>query len=162
MTERLRLLGVVTVVLAVGVMLGSAFTEWAGAGAGEANAGPVERVAPPEPWTRVRVEVLNSGGRSGLALQATDYLRQRGVDVVSWGNDAAFTDSTTRVIDRVGDPALATWLSEVLHAPDVRTEPDSTLLVEATIKLGPEWNVPALPDSVVVVQPWWDLRRYFR
>lgn len=162
MSERLRTLGVLTVVLAVGVMLGSAVSQ---CGQTPDLERPAEVLHPPPPGNRdrIRVEVLNSGGRSGMALQATDFLRERGIDVVSWGNAAEFSETSSEVIDRVGDEALATWLRETLGIDSVSADLDPTRLVEATVRLGPEWSIPTTgPVEAPVAVRWWDLRRYFR
>jgi len=157
------MLGVVAVVLAVGAMLGSAVSQ-----CGQTPTSPIaeipESVVPPRPegWYRIRVEVLNSGGREGAALRATDYLRSQGVDVVRWGNDRSFSDSTTRVVDRIDAPDLAAWLATVMGVQGVFTAVEPRLLVEATIKIGPEWTAPSVPETPEPVNPWWDLRRYLR
>ena len=39
---------------------------------------------------RIRVEVLNAGGEPGMARMATDQLRDRGFDVVYFGNAESF------------------------------------------------------------------------
>ncbi len=162
MSERLRTLGVLTVVLAVGIMLGSAVSQ-----CGEvppiAVPAVVDYAPPPGGRDRVRVEVLNGGGQSGMALRATDYLRERGIDVVSWGNAREFSDAPSEVVDRVGDSALAAWLGESLEIELVSSQLDPSRLVEATVRLGPEWQVPSAPPMPVApAKPWWDLRRYFR
>jgi len=162
MSERLRTLGVLTVILAVGVMLGSAVSQCSGTAVSE---DPVAREysSPPGDRDRVRVEVLNAGGESGMALRATDFLRRHGVDVVSWGNAAEFSTDRSEVIDRVGDAALASWLATTLGIDSVSISVDSSRLVEATVRMGPEWVVPvAEVVPVTRAQPWWDLRRYIR
>lgn len=162
MSERLRTLGVLTVVLAVGVMLGSAVSQCAQTPVPDVPA-VVEYAPPPGGRDRVRVEVLNAGGQSGMALRATDYLREHGIDVVSWGNASEFSEDPSAVVDRVGDAALAAWLGETLGIESVSTQPDSSRLVEATVRLGPEWTVPEVSAALIPpTKPWWDLRRYFR
>lgn len=162
MNERVRTLGVLTVVLAVGVMVGSAVSQ-CGQPAPEVEMAVVPVSPPPGNRDRIRVEVLNAGGRSGMALQATDFLRTQGIDVVSWGNAAAFSEDPSEIIDRVGDGPLTQWLSEALGIDSVSSQPDSSRLVEATVRLGPEWAVPE-PQIVETPaqKPWWDLTRYFR
>ena len=162
MSERLRTLGVLTVVLALGVMIGSAVSQCAQVPVPEERV-EIEYPTPPGTRSRVRVEVLNGGGRSGMALQATDFLRRHGVDVVSWGNAASFSEEPSEVIDRVGDSALREWLGATLSIQAVSVGIDSTRLVEATVRLGPEWSVPeVVMTETPATKPWWDLRRYFR
>ncbi len=49
----------------------------------------------------LKVEVLNGCGIQGIANQLTDYLRQRNIDVVYFGNFEKQDLSETLVIDRV-------------------------------------------------------------
>lgn len=48
----------------------------------------------------IKVEVLNGCGESRIAKKVTDYLRQRDIDVVSFGNYKTFDISETLVIER--------------------------------------------------------------
>lgn len=111
--------------------------------AGEgAPAGPP---AEPEPavWSegRVRVEVLNLGGVSGMAREATVLLRRSGFDVVSFGNAPAFDpDRASAVVDRVGRRHVAEAVAAALGIDDVVSEPDPNLYVEVTVLLGQEWR----------------------
>ena len=165
MLDHLRALAVLTVVLIVGIMVGSAITS--------SDEGPgdellLNRASPDDPLDRprerLRVEVLNAGGTPGLAQRATGLLRDVGVDVVNWGNDAQFSDSVSRVVDRVGDTLLARRVADALGIEHVLSEVDSARLVEATVKLGPSWSFdpPAPPAGDPGPKPWWDLRRLFR
>ena len=106
-----------------------------------AGSSPAQRTAlelPPAP--RGRVEVLNAAGRGGLARRATEQLRRAGYDVVYFGNAPARRD-TSLVLDRVGRIAIARGAGERLGIRQVRTERDSTLLLDATVLLGADWAV---------------------
>jgi hypothetical protein len=48
----------------------------------------------------LKVEVLNGCGKPGLAKEVTDYLRNKGFDVVNFGNYQDFNVRKTLVIDR--------------------------------------------------------------
>lgn len=100
----------------------------------------------PPPGERVRVEVLNAGGVQGLASEATDYLRELGFDVVSFGNADEFTEEATRVLDRVAAPALARAVADALGVESVTSSPDPDLYVDVSVMLGREWERP-------IVQP---------
>ena len=92
-----------------------------------------------------RVEVLNGSGRAGLARAATDRLRSDGFDVVFIGNaDSAY--ATSIVFDRVGKKDVADALGASLHIPRVETQLDSTLLLEATVVLGKDWQAARPPE----------------
>jgi hypothetical protein len=63
----------------------------------------------------------------------------------------------------VGDPGAAQLVAGALGISGIRSEPDSTLLVDITVLLGPEWTAPSEKgDGVEDPPPWWDLRRFFR
>lgn len=90
------------------------------------------------PAARGRIEVLNGAGRTGLARQATEVLRGGAFDVVYFGNARSRTDSS-EVIDRAGRIEIARAAAERLGIIRVRSEPDSTLLLDATVILGRDW-----------------------
>ena len=153
------------VVLAAGVLLGSGLVEWLGTGersATEVEATPVVPGAPPE-LGRVTVEVLNAGGREGMARQATDRLRALGFDVVSFGNAREFGETESVVLDRVGRPEAAREAARVLGIAAVRSEPDPNLLVDVTVRIGSGWAPEgATSDREGTADGegrWWDLRR---
>jgi hypothetical protein len=89
---------------------------------------------------RVRVEVLNASGIPGLARVATRRLRERGFDVVYFGNARGFAPESTLVIDRVGREETAREVADALEVDRVRSRPDSTLLLEVTVVVGRDWK----------------------
>lgn len=153
-----RLLGnvlVFAVVLAAGALLGSAVTQWS-----PLEVGRPDGAAPPaEMGQRVRVEVLNAGGRSGMAQRATDLLRARGFDVVYFGNAERFDRERSTVLDRMGREEAARAVARALGIAAVRSEPDEELYVDVTVRLGSAWEPGRArgdpPDSL----SWWDPRR---
>ena len=64
---------------------------------------------------RVRVEVLNAAGIPGLARVVTRTLRERGFDVVYFGNARGFSPESTLVIDRVGREETAREVAGALE-----------------------------------------------
>jgi hypothetical protein len=86
----------------------------------------------------IHVEVLNASGREGLARVATQRLRGVGFDVVYFGNSAPIRDVPV-VLDRVGRRVYARAVADALGIPDVRTELDSTRIVEVSVILGRNW-----------------------
>jgi len=111
---------------------------------------------------RVRVEVLNGSGESGLAWKATGALRETGFDVVNYGNAGTQSEEISVVIDRVGRVDLAHQVAEALGILQVRSEPDSTLFLDVTVRLGKDWEAsPPLVLEEDDPSPWWDLRRFF-
>ncbi|MCR4341066.1 MAG: LytR C-terminal domain-containing protein [Gemmatimonadaceae bacterium] len=92
---------------------------------------------------RIKVEVQNATATRGLARQATLYLRDRGFDVVSFGNASERRDSTL-VLDRSGH---ADWAALVATAMKARAEsrPDTSRYLDVTVLVGGDWRPPALP-----------------
>ena len=90
------------------------------------------------PDSRVRVEVLNGSGKSGLARQATDRLRDAGYDVVFLGN-ARSAATTSRVIDRVGKREIAEKVASALQIGSIETAVDTSRYLEVTVILGADW-----------------------
>lgn len=96
--------------------------------------------APPSgPESAVRVEVLNGSGLPGRARDATERLRSQGYDVVYFGNASDGPWATSRVIDRVGHRERAEGVARALGIREVRTQVDSTLLLDATVVIGKDW-----------------------
>ncbi|MEZ4414867.1 MAG: LytR C-terminal domain-containing protein [Gemmatimonadota bacterium] len=156
MRSRLTQLGILVALLAVGTLLGSALAQFLQP---EPTPAP-EAVAPLQ--ERVRVEVLNGGGRSGVARTATEALRSAGYDVVSYQNAETFSEEPSVVTDRVGRPEWARRVAEVLRIDSVVSVPDSSRLLEVTVRLGIDWVPDAVAPADTGSRPWWDPRGYIR
>ncbi len=97
---------------------------------------------------RVRVEVLNAGGRRGAAHEATELLRKRGFDVVYFGNADSFGEDPSVVLDRVGRRDDARVVADALGIDSVRSEPDPNLYLDVSVMLGREWRpIDTLPGK---------------
>ena len=160
MISRARVLITFVVVLAAGALLGSAIAQWS-----PSVPETVEEEVPPELGSRVRVEVLNAGGQAGMAQRATDELRDRGFDVVYFGNADRFDEVSSVVLDRVGRLDAARAVADALFIEEIRSEPDTGLYLDVTVRLGSGWTLP--PDTVAVEEGeredrWWDPTRFFR
>jgi len=155
---RLRALTVVVAVLALGALVGSAISQWSPArdlaGTGQKGGAAKERI---------RVEVLNGGGRVGVAREATDQLRDLGFDVVFFGNAVSFDRDSSLVLDRVGRLDAARDVADALGIRNVRSEPDSNLYLDVSVVLGKEWMPPPGVEAPAnVTRPWWDPRGWVR
>ena len=93
---------------------------------------------------RIRVQVLNTTGRQGLARRATRLLRDQGFDVVDMGNGSPALD-TTVVLDRSGHPEWAAAVAKVVKPATSRTERDSSRYLDVTVLLGRSWSPPPQP-----------------
>lgn len=103
---------------------------------------PAHNVTAPA-GVRIKVEVQNATATRGLARQAALYLRDRGFDVVSFGNASERRDSTL-VLDRSGH---ADWAALVATAMKARAEsrPDTSRYLDVTVLVGGDWRPPTLP-----------------
>ena len=92
---------------------------------------------------RVKVEVLNASGVSGLARRATFLLRDRGFDVVGWGNDPRGSRNETLILDYTNKPEAAERLARVLGGAKVERGRDSLDRgLDLTVKLGSGYRPP--------------------
>ncbi|HYW08137.1 MAG TPA: LytR C-terminal domain-containing protein [Longimicrobium sp.] len=140
---RLQTVGIFVTLLAVAVLIGSLV-----AGIGRrspAAPAPAARVAQPGPAAsptgrRIRVQVLNASGRSGLAREATRVLRDGGFDVVEFGNGSNFPPDSSVVLDRVGNVEQARRVADALGIRRVTARSDANLYLDVTVVLGRDWN----------------------
>ena len=91
---------------------------------------------------KVQVEIRNGAGKSGLAADATSYLRKVGFDVVASGNFIDFDQPYTHIIDRVGDRESTKNLAYALGIDESRIEEDidTDLFLDATVVLGADFR----------------------
>src|SRR5687767_11086221 len=92
---------------------------------------------------RIMVEVQNATATRGLASRATLYLRDRGFDVVSFGNASERRDSTV-VLDRSGKADFAAIVAKAMKAR-AESRPDTSRYLDVTVLVGSDWRPPALP-----------------
>jgi len=119
---------------------------------------PIER-----PEGRIRVEVLNAGGVSGLARDATDFLRDHGFDVVYFGNAGSFDADSTLVFDRVGRPEAARAVAEALGIDNVVDQPDPNRFADVSVWLGSGWSSATSVGGrgAEGTGRWWDPRAWW-
>jgi len=126
---------VVLALIAVG-LAGAAFASWwrlrDDARSPAVRAVPGERV-------HVVAEVLNTTRAVGLARAATRVLRDAGIDVVYFGSDTGAVADSTLVLLRRGTASAAARVARALGVGVVRQLPDSTRLVDVTVRLGSDF-----------------------
>lgn len=98
------------------------------------------------PSERIRVEVLNGAGIAGLAREITEQLRADGFDVVYYGNAGSQRRDSTTVIDRRGNTEATRLVASALGIERVELQVDTTLYLETTIVLGPDWPMIATAE----------------
>ncbi|MDZ7372633.1 MAG: LytR C-terminal domain-containing protein [candidate division KSB1 bacterium] len=90
----------------------------------------------------LKVEVLNGCGKPGLAKEVTDYLRNKGFDVVNFGNYHDFNVRKTLVIDRRSmDLHNAQKVASALgvESSEVLAELNETRALDVTVILGKDY-----------------------
>lgn len=160
MGARIRGVAVIILVLVTGAVLGSWISQWLQAPPVAVT--PVQVPVPSVFGERVRVEVRNGGGRSGMARAATDILREGGFDVVEMGNWSSFDEAESFVVTRSGSGEASLDVARALGIGIVRDDPDPNLRVDVTVVLGRDWSPEQAPASPLPspARPWWDLRQY--
>jgi hypothetical protein len=90
----------------------------------------------------IKVEVLNGCGVSGLADELTDYLREKGFDVVNLGNYRSFEIENSIVIDRTGKLFKAHLASNSIGLKDsnIIQQLNREYLLDVTIILGKDYS----------------------
>jgi len=153
--SRLQTVGIFVTLLIVAALIGSLAWGLLGGGGGPSpsvprSEAPAEEPSPAAdaPSVRVRVEVLNASGRAGLAREGTRILRDRGFDVVYFGNAEGFSPETSLVLDRAGRIETARQVAAAVGIRRVQARPDASLDLDATVVLGRDWNpAPSAPTS---------------
>jgi hypothetical protein len=94
--------------------------------------------AHPIPGERIpyAVEVLNGTDVDGLARAITLRLRERGIDVVSYGTADTSVGDTTLIVVRGADSSAGGAVREALGMGRVLVDPDPRLLLDVSVLLG--------------------------
>ncbi|MDD5132433.1 MAG: LCP family protein [bacterium] len=89
--------------------------------------------------TNIRVEIWNATRNRDAVEEVTKHLRQKGVDVLSWGYFER-TLAHTRIIDRTGNIDSAQYLGKILHCDEIETSLSDSSLTQAVIIIGEDWR----------------------
>jgi LCP family protein required for cell wall assembly len=91
-----------------------------------------------------RVEVQNGSNKSGVAASAADYLRAKGINIVSVGNADRNNYATTTVADLNNKPYTAKWLADTLRLPqaNIITGSKSANGADIRIIIGADFVLP--------------------
>lgn len=107
--------------------------------------GPAHAYPIPSADDRVTVEVLNGAGTSGLARLGARMLREKGLDVVFFGNGDTAGAAVTRVLARrPGGRKAADQVRSALGVGTVIEATDTLRRVDVSVILGRDFH-PALP-----------------
>jgi LCP family protein required for cell wall assembly len=89
--------------------------------------------------TAIRVEIWNATRNRDAVEEVTKYLRQKGVDVLTWGYFER-TRAHTKIIDRTGNVESAHYLGNILHCDEIETSLGDSSLTQAVIIIGEDWR----------------------
>lgn len=91
-----------------------------------------------------KVEVQNGSNKSGVAATAADYLRAKGINVVSVGNADRNSYTTTTIADLNNKPYTAKWLADTLRLPqsNIVTGSKSANGADIRIIIGADFALP--------------------
>ena len=91
----------------------------------------------------IQVEVRNACGVSGLAADATQFLRQKGFDVVEVGDHSDFNVAESVVIDRIGDLESAKKVAAALGLSEdrVRQEIREDYYLDSSVIIGMDYAI---------------------
>lgn len=132
----------------LGLLLAFGIAVWwevrAGSDDGGGSGAAADTAAGTEP---PRVEVLNGAGEAGIAETTAERLRNRGFDVVFYGNAENFDVPSTRVIARSERRGAARSLAAAMRVDSVRRELRPDLYLDATVILGADWEQHVPPAS---------------
>jgi hypothetical protein len=107
------------------------------------------KITNPVQYRNIKIEVLNGCGVQDLARVTTDYLREKGFDVINYGN-AAEEQKRTAVIDRLSPEKR--WAKIVAKALDVKLTSvviDSSLCVHVLVLLGKDYG-EVMPKRILI------------
>ena len=90
-------------------------------------------------FKRMKVEIYNASGYTGLAKKLTWYLRDNGIDVIYYGNASEKLDRTV-IVDRVDSTMkYAGIMKKFLGGGAIKYEPDADRLTTITILIGKDF-----------------------
>jgi len=149
MNRRARVVGLVALLVAIPVLLalwtsGSADDETSAVAGAQGALMAVDTSARAPVGVRVRVQVLNSSGRTGLARRATQQLRDLGYDVVDY-NSRGDTLQLTEVQVTSASRAWGERIANALGRGRVRERAGSLGYVDVVVLLGHDWQPSPQP-----------------
>ena len=107
------------------------------------------KIANPVQYRKIKIEVLNGCGVQYLAKATSDFLREKGFDVINYAN-AAEEQNKTVIIDRLS--TQKEWAKIVASALDVKLTyavVDSSLCIHVLVLLGKDYE-EVMPKKILL------------
>jgi hypothetical protein len=95
-----------------------------------------------QPNLTMQIDVRNGTGEDGVAKLFTDYLRDKGYDVVEIGNFESDDQEKTLILDRKGNAGNCMRIAQSLGVSEKNVIPqiNEKLLLDATIVIGKDYK----------------------
>lgn len=107
------------------------------------------KIANPVQYRKIKIEVLNGCGVQDLARVTTDYLREKGFDVINYAN-AAEEQKKTVVIDRLSlEEKWAKIVASALNVKLTSSIVDSSLCIHVLVLLGKDYK-EIMPKKILL------------
>ncbi len=107
------------------------------------------KIANPVQYRKIKIEVLNGCGVQDLARVTTDYLREKGFDVINYAN-AAEEQKKTVVIDRLSlEEKWAKIVASALNVKLTSSIVDSSLCIHVLVLLGKDYK-EVMPKKILL------------
>ncbi len=111
--------------------------------AGFRNIIPVRILEGKRNGERIEVEVWNATDIPGLAQATQKYLREKGIDVVRWGNWGE-KEKFTHVIARTDDFDKAFYVGQLIGCKNLKSQIDKERIVDVSVVLGDDFRPTGL------------------
>jgi uncharacterized protein YebE (UPF0316 family) len=106
------------------------------------------KIANPVGYKDIKIEVLNGCGVQDLARITSDYLRNKGFDVINYANTAE-EQKRTAVIDRLSpEKEWAKIVASILEVELTSAVIDSNLCIHVLVLLGKDYK-EVLPQKIL-------------
>ncbi|MBN1603975.1 MAG: LytR C-terminal domain-containing protein [Chitinispirillaceae bacterium] len=86
------------------------------------------------------IELLNGCGVDGAALEVANYLRSKGFDVKYIGNAPEWNYSSTLIVSRIKDTAMASRVASVLKTQKMTLIINNNTLYDVTVFIGSDYK----------------------
>ena len=106
---------------------------------------------------KIKLEIRNGCGIPNLARMYTDFLRDKGIDVLDSKNAAHFDYLETKILHHRGDLNRALALAEILMIDEnkIIEDKDETLFYDLTLIIGKDYiNLPSYREAVLFQPPF--------
>lgn len=121
---------------------------------------PADPDAPPAVRMRIRIQVRNGSGVPGAAQSMTTFLRDRGFDVVDFGNAESFDHDRTEILAHDDGSSAAREVGLVLPGVPIREAGDPSPYLDVTVVVGADMD-RVLAEAGATTDDtssggWWD------